>query len=254
MLLCGTTLDRRCPFDRGSRTPAMDIEAQKRAAAARALDFVRSGMRLGLGTGSTARPFVELLAERVRAGLDVVAVPTSEETRAQAERLGVPLTTLDETPELDMTVDGADEIAPDLSLIKGGGGALLREKIVAQASTRIVVIADESKWVPMLGRFPLPVEVVPFGLAATRRAVEAASAVAGSPGPALLRRCKDGHAFVTDGGHWILDAALERIPDPAALALQLSAIAGVVEHGLFIALAQTAVLAGRDGVRVVERR
>src|SRR5947208_13248113 len=104
MLLCGTTLDRRCPFDRGSRVPAMDIEAQKRAAAARALDFVRSGMRLGLGTGSTARPFVELLAERVRAGLDVVAVPTSEETRAQAERLGVPLTTLDETPELDMTV------------------------------------------------------------------------------------------------------------------------------------------------------
>ena len=116
------------------------------------------------------------------------------------------------------------------------------------------VIADESKWVPVLGRFPLPVEVVPFGLAATRRAVEAASAVAGSPGPALLRRGKDGHAFVTDGGHWILDAALERIPDPAALALQLSAIAGVVEHGLFIALAQTAVLAGRDGVRVVERR
>jgi ribose 5-phosphate isomerase A len=232
----------------------MNIDAQKRAAAARALDFVRSGMRLGLGTGSTARPFVELLAERVRAGLDVVAVPTSEETRAQAERLGVPLTTLDETPELDMTVDGADEIAPDLTLIKGGGGALLREKIVAQASTHMVVIADESKWVPMLGHFPLPVEVVPFGLAATRRAVEAASAVAGSPGPALLRRGKDGHAFVTDGGHWILDAALERIPDPAALALQLSAIAGVVEHGLFIALAQTAVLAGRDGVRVVERR
>src|SRR5205085_3497181 len=210
MLLCGTTLDRRCPFDRGSRTPAMDIEAQKRAAAARALDFVRSGMRLGLGTGSTARPFVELLAERVRAGLNIVAVPTSEVTRADAQRLGVPLTTLDETPALDMTVDGADEIGPDLSLIKGGGGALLREKIVAQASTRMVVIADESKWVPVLGRFPLPVEVVPFGLAATRRAVEAASAVAGSPGPALLRRDKNGHAFVTDGGHWILDAALER--------------------------------------------
>src|SRR5438874_7067620 len=147
----------------------MDIEAQKRAAAARALDFVRPGMRLGLGTGSTARPFVELLAERVRAGLDVVAVPTSEETRAQAERLGVPLTTLDETPGLDMTVDGADEIAPDLSLIKGGGGALLREKIVAQASTRMVVIADSTKWVEVLGRFPLPIEVVPFGLAATQR-------------------------------------------------------------------------------------
>src|SRR5882672_3455604 len=232
----------------------MDIEAQKRAAAARALEFVRPGMRLGLGTGSTARPFVELLAERVRAGLDVVAVPTSEETRAQADRLGVPLTTLDETPELDMTVDGADEIAPDLTLIKGGGGALLREKIVASASARMVVIADESKWVPVLGRFPLPVEVVPFGLAATRRAVEAACAAAGSPGPALLRRGKDGHAFVTDGGHWILDAALERIPDPAGLAQRLAAIAGVVEHGLFVGLAQTAVLAGDEGVRVVERR
>ena len=232
----------------------MDIEAQKRAAAARALEFVRPGMRLGLGTGSTARPFVELLAERVRAGLDVVGVPTSEATRAQAERLGVPLTTLDETPELDMTVDGADEIAPDLSLIKGGGGALLREKIVASASARMVVIADESKWVATLGRFPLPVEVVPFGLAATRRAVEAASAAAGAPGPALLRRGKDGHAFVTDQGHWILDAALERISDPKALADRLAAIAGVVEHGLFIGLAQIAVLAGADGVRVVERR
>jgi ribose 5-phosphate isomerase A len=230
----------------------MDIDAQKRAAAARALDFVRPGMRLGLGTGSTARPFVELLAERVRAGLNVVAVPTSEETRAQAERLGLPLTTLDETPELDLTVDGADEIAPDLTLIKGGGGALLREKIVASASARMVVIADESKWVSVLGRFPLPVEVVPFGLAATRRAVEAACAAAGSPGPALLRCGKDGHAFVTDGGHWILDAALERISDPAALAQRLAAIAGVVEHGLFVGLAQTAVLAGPEGVRVVE--
>jgi ribose 5-phosphate isomerase A len=232
----------------------MDIDAQKRAAAARALDFVRPGMRLGLGTGSTARPFVELLAERVRAGLNVVAVPTSEETRAQAERLGVPLTTLDEMPVLDMTVDGADEIAPDLTLIKGGGGALLREKIVASASARMVVIADESKWVPVLGRFPLPIEVVPFGFAVTHRAVEAACAAAGSPGPARLRRGKDGHAFVTDGGHWILDAALQLIPDPAALAQRLSAIAGVVEHGLFVGLAQTAVLAGDAGVRVVERR
>ena len=231
----------------------MDIDAQKRAAAARALDFVRPCMRLGLGTGSTARPFVELLAERVRAGLNVVAVPTSEATRAQAERLGVPLTTLDETPELDMTVDGADEIAPDLTLIKGGGGALLREKIVASASARMVVIADESKWVSVLGRFPLPVEVVPFGLAATRRAVEAACAAVATPGPALLRRGKNGHAFVTDSGHWILDAALERILDPTTLAQRLSAIAGVVEHGLFVALAQTAIVAGPEGVRVVER-
>src|SRR5262245_41109006 len=125
----------------------MDIEAQKRQAAARALDWVRPGMRLGLGTGSTARHFVDLLGARVRAGLDVIGVPTSEATRRQAEGLGVPLTTLDETPVLDFTVDGADEVAPDLTLIKGGGGALLREKIVAASSARMVVIADESKWV-----------------------------------------------------------------------------------------------------------
>ena len=210
-------------------------------------------MRLGLGTGSTARHFIELLAERVRSGLDVVGVATSEATRAEAERLGVPLTTLDETPALDLTVDGADEIAPDLSLIKGGGGALLREKIVAAASARMIVIADESKWVPVLGQFPLPIEVVPFGLAATRRAVEAAAAAAGAPGLALLRRDKDGHAFVTDGGHWILDAALGRITDPKALADRLSPIPGVVEHGLFIGLAQAAILAGPSGIRIVER-
>src|SRR5947209_6767874 len=149
----------------------MDIEAQKRQAAAVAVEWVRPGMRLGLGTGSTAKHFVELLAERVRGGLRVVGVPTSETTRVQAESLGVPLTTLDETPQLDLTVDGADEIGPDLTLIKGGGGALLREKIVASASASMIVIADDSKWVSTLGRFPLPIEVVPFGLAATRLAV-----------------------------------------------------------------------------------
>src|ERR1700684_321251 len=164
----------------------MDVEAEKRAAAARAVDFVRPGMRLGLGTGSTARHFVDLLGERVRAGLDVVAVPTSEATRALADRLGIALTTLDETFELDLTVDGADEIAPDLTLIKGGGGALLREKIVASASAQMVVIADQSKWVAVLGHFPLPVEIVPFGAEATRRAVEAAAAETGCPGPAVL--------------------------------------------------------------------
>src|SRR5499427_8470567 len=230
----------------------MDVDAQKRAAAAGALEFVRPGMRLGLGSGSTAKHFVELLAERVRAGLDVIAVPTSEGTRSDAERLGVPLTSLDEMPQLDLTVDGADEIAHDLSLIKGGGGALLREKIVASASARMIVIADESKWVSALGRFPLPVEVVPFGLGATRRAVEAAAA--GCAGPALLRRAKDGHAFVTDSGHWILDAAFERIADPKSLAERLDGITGVVEHGLFIGLAHAAVVAGSSGVRVVERR
>jgi ribose 5-phosphate isomerase A len=231
----------------------MDIEAQKRAAAARALEFVRPGMRLGLGTGSTARHFVELLGERVRAGFDILTVPTSEATRSDAERLAIPLSTLDETPALDLTVDGADEIGPDLTLIKGGGGALLREKIVAQASARMIVIADDSKWVAALGRFPLPIEVVPFGLAATQRAVAVACAAAGSPGPAQLRRGKDGHAFVTDGGHWILDASLGRISNPRELADRLAAIAGVVEHGLFISLAQTAVLVGAQGVRVVER-
>jgi ribose 5-phosphate isomerase A len=232
---------------------AMDLDAQKRAAAARALEFVRPGMRLGLGTGSTAKHFVELLAERVRNGLDVIAVPTSEATRSDAERLGVPLATLDQTPRLDLTVDGADEIDPDLSLIKGGGGALLREKIVASSSARMIVIADESKWVATLGRYPLPIEVVPFGLAAIRQAIEAAAAAAGCAGPVGIRRAKDGHAFVTDGGHWILDAAFERIPAPKSLADRLDSIAGVVEHGLFIALAHTAVIAGANGVRVVER-
>ena len=232
----------------------MDLEDQKRAAAARALEFVRPGMRLGLGSGSTAKHFVELLAQRVRGGLDVITVATSETTHSDAERLGILLTSLDETPQLDLTVDGADEIAPDLSLIKGGGGALLREKIVASASARMIVIADESKWVSSLGRFPLPVEVVPFGLGATRRAIEAAVAAVGCTGPALLRRAKDGHAFVTDGGHWILDAALERIADPKSLAERLDGIAGVVEHGLFIGLAHAAIIAGPSGVRVIERR
>jgi ribose 5-phosphate isomerase A len=231
----------------------MDVEAQKRAAAARAVEFVRPGMRLGLGTGSTAKHFVDLLGERVRGGLDVIAVPTSEATRAQAERLGIPLTTLDETPELDLTIDGADEIAPDLTLIKGGGGALLREKIVAAASAKMLVIADQSKWVAMLGRFPLPVEIAPFGAAATRRAVEAATAAAGCPGATMLRKGSNGHAFVTDGGHWLLDAQLQRIPDPQTLAARLSAVPGVMEHGLFIGLAGTAIVAGPDGVRLIER-
>jgi ribose 5-phosphate isomerase A len=232
---------------------ALDVETQKRAAAASAIELVRSGMRLGLGTGSTARHFVELLGERVRGGLNISAVPTSEATRAQAERLGIALTTLDETPELDLTVDGADEIAPDLNLIKGGGGALLREKVVAAASTTMVVIADESKWVGKLGRFPLPIEIVPFGATVTQRAVERVAAEAGCPGPAPLRRTQNGHAFVTDGGHWLIDAQLQRIADPLDLAARLSVIPGVMEHGLFIGLARTAIIAGPAGVRIVER-
>ncbi len=232
----------------------MDVEAQKRAAAARALEFIQPGMRLGLGTGSTAKHLVDLLGERVRAGLKVVAVPTSEATRAQAAQAGIALTTLDETPALDLTIDGADEIAPDLTLIKGGGGALLREKIVAAASARMIVIADESKCVSILGRFPLPIEIVPFGSAATHRAVEAAAAAAGCTGGAVLRKGRNGHAFVTDSGHWILDAQLQRIADPAELAARLCAVPGVMEHGLFIGIAQAAIVAGPNGVRLVERR
>jgi ribose 5-phosphate isomerase A len=209
-------------------------------------------MRIGLGTGSTAKYFVEQIGERVRSGLKIVAVPTSEATLADAQRCGIELTTLDETPELDLTVDGADEIGPDLSLIKGGGGALLREKIVATASARLIVIADRSKLVATLGRFPLPIEVVPFGLAATERAIQRAISAVQQPGPLTLRRRKDGHPFVTDGGHWILDAALDRVDEPPALAHALSGVAGVVEHGLFVGLAHMAIIGGRDGVEIVD--
>jgi len=230
------------------------MDGLKRQAAARALEHVRDGMRLGLGTGSTAKHFVELLGERVRAGLAVIGVPTSEATRTDAVRCGIPLTTLDDIDRLDLTVDGTDEIDPSLNLIKGGGGALLREKIVAAASDRMIVIADDTKSVDVLGRFPLPVEVVPFGLAATRRAMARAFAESGVSGQMVLRKGQDGHVFVTDGGHWIVDAHLGRIPDASRLAGLLTSIPGVVEHGLFIGLASTAVLAGSQGIRVVERR
>ncbi len=231
----------------------VDIDGLKRQAAARALDHVRDGMKLGLGTGSTAKHFVELLGEKVRSGLKVVGVPTSETTRAQAAAAGVPLTTLDEIDRLDLTVDGADEINPSLDLIKGGGGALLREKIVASASDRMIVIADESKWVDCLGLYPLPVEVIPFGLAATQRAMADAFVRSGVSGQMVLRKASDGHVFVTDGGHWIVDVRLGEIQDAPRLAGFLSAIPGVVEHGLFIGLASTAILAGAQGIRVIER-
>jgi len=231
----------------------VDMEALKRQVAARALEQVQGGMKLGLGTGSTARHFVDLLGEKVRAGMNVVGVPTSEATRAQAEACGIALTTLDDIDRLDLTVDGADEIAPDLTLIKGGGGALLHEKIVAVASRRMVVIADSSKLVGTLGRFPLPIEVVPFGLGATEREIRAAIAASGDVGALTLRRDKAGHAFVTDSGHFLIDAALQRIGDPRSLGARLAAIPGVVEHGLFIDLAGTAVIAGPEGRRVIER-
>ena len=228
------------------------MDELKRQAAVRALEQVRDGMKLGLGTGSTAKHFVDLLGERVRAGLKVIGVPTSEVTRAQAERCGIRLTTLDDIDRLDLTVDGADEIDPALNVIKGGGGALLREKIVAAASDRMIVIADESKWVDVLGRFPLPVEVVPFGLAATQRAMVKAFADSGVSGQMVVRSGKDGHVFVTDGGHWIVDAHLGRIADAPRLAGLLNAIPGVVEHGLFIGLVSMAILAGAQGIRAVE--
>ncbi|KPH80690.1 ribose-5-phosphate isomerase RpiA [Bosea vaviloviae] len=223
----------------------------KKLAAARALELVRPGMRLGLGTGSTAKHFVDMLGARVADGLDVVCVSTSEVTEAQARALGIPMSTLEETPELDLTIDGADEVDGELRLIKGGGAALLREKIVASASARMVVIADDSKLVTQLGRFPLPIEIVPFGLEVTRRAVMAAIASVGSAGELVLRRKADGTVLVTDGGHYILDAHLGAIAQPEALAAALARIPGVVEHGLFLGLATAAILASATGLTIV---
>ncbi len=230
----------------------MSLEPLKREAAARAVALVTNGMRLGLGTGSTAKHFVDLLAERIRnEGLVVVGVPTSEATRLQAESLGVPLTTLDETPELDLTVDGTDEVDPQLRLIKGGGAAHLREKIVASASKRLIVIADETKEVETLGRFKLPIEVIPFGLGATRRKIEAAMAAAGCKGPLVMRLRADGQPLRTDSGNFVLDADLGRIPDPEGLADRLDRVPGVVEHGLFIGLCSAAILATSAGIKVL---
>lgn len=229
---------------------SVDPRQLKIAAAAEALTHVKSGMKLGIGTGSTAEEFVRLLAVKVAEGFEIIGVPTSERTAALCAELGVPLTTLEETPHLDLTIDGADELDGDLSLIKGGGGALLREKIVAAASDAMIVIADESKVVDTLGRFPLPVEVNRFGLAATKLAIEKAIAGLGLEAPLNLRM-KDGEIFVTDGGHYILDASFGRIPDTKALSDALFAIPGVVEHGLFIGLARAAIVAGTSGIRTL---
>jgi ribose 5-phosphate isomerase A len=226
----------------------MTADDLKRAAGERAAALVLEGARVGLGTGSTAAEFVRALGRRVRAGLNVSGVPTSEATRELAEREGIRVTTLDETPELDLTVDGADEIDGELRLIKGGGGALLREKIVAAASRRMIVVADASKQVATLGRFPLPIEVVPFGLEATRKQVLAALRNSDCVGELRLRRAANGGAFVTDGGHYILDADLGRIRDPAALATALTTVPGVVEHGLFLGLAHGAIIASSAGL------
>ena len=229
----------------------MSSDDMKRQAAERALALVTSGMKLGLGTGSTAAIFVELLAAKVRQGLMVQCVPTSEATRIQAERLGIPVTTLEVLPRLDLTVDGADEIDPELRLIKGGGGALLREKIVASASNRFAVIADSTKVVPVLGRFPLPVEVVNFGLRSTIMHISAQAEDIGCMGEIKVRLRGDGGAFVTDSGNLILDCEFGRIEDPELLADALQIIPGVVEHGLFLGLADVAFVAGPRGVEEI---
>ena len=234
-----------------NRGSALMSDEWKKQAAEAALAHVCGGMKLGLGTGSTAAHFIDGLAERVRAGLDVLAVPTSEQTARQATQAGIELSTLDETPRLDLTIDGADEIGPGLVLIKGGGGALLREKIVAYASERMLVIADESKVVNALGAFPLPIEVVSFGLAATRIAIETAAGRLGLAGELMLRQ-HDGRTFQTDSGNFVLDASFGPISDPQALASALAAIPGVVEHGLFIGLASSALVAGAGGVREIK--
>ena len=228
----------------------MDARQMKIEAARAALTYVESGMRLGIGTGSTAEEFVRLLAEKVASGLTIAGVPTSERTAKLCNELGVPLKSLDELPELDLTIDGADQVDGALTLIKGGGGALLREKIVAASSARMIVIADESKIVQTLGAFPLPIEVNPFGLASTRILIEKAASRLGLSGALNLRRSGD-VTFVTDGGHFILDASFGRIPDAEALSNELNSIPGVVEHGLFINMATLAIIAGPAGARTL---
>ena len=231
----------------------MTSDDWKQQAAERALTLVEDGMTLGLGTGSTAARFVDLVGQKVKAGLRVRCVPTSEATRVQAERLGIPLITLDQQPFLDITVDGADELDGELRLIKGGGGALLIEKIVATASGRMVVIADASKQVETLGRFPLPVEIVRFGFGATRNMIEVLAADAGCRGEIKQRMRPDGQPFVTDSGNFILDCAFGRIEEPEALDEALKLIPGVVENGLFLGIADAAIVAGPDGVVMLER-
>jgi len=228
----------------------MTPDEAKRAAAQRALELVKPGMRLGLGTGTTATHFVALLGEKVQAGFDVLCVPTSERTRAQAAALSIPLATIDECPELDLTVDGADEFDLQLRLVKGGGGAHLREKIVATASKRMVVIVDQSKKVATLGKFPLPVELTPFGLKVTMAAMARAAKAAGCEGKIETRKNPSGHAYISDNGNYIVDCFFGAIPDPEALAAGFVAIPGVIEHGLFLGIATGIISAGENGLEI----
>jgi len=228
-----------------------DQNALKRAVAAKALDYVTDGMKLGLGSGSTAEIFVELLA--ARAFKNLTCVPTSEKTAALARKLGLTLAALDDTAPLDLTIDGADEADRDLNLIKGGGGMLLREKIVAAASKQMVVIADASKLVARLGKFPLPVEVAAFGHKSTAARLATALTALGYANVPMTLRQQGGATFKTDGGNVIYDIAFGAIRNAPQLAAALSAVPGVVEHGLFIGIATTVLLEGPGGTQIIER-
>jgi len=230
----------------------MSIDDYKRAAALKALEYVTDGMRLGIGTGSTADHFTRALGDAVARGLKVIGVATSVRTEILARKCGIPLVDIDAAMSLDLTVDGADEIDSGLRLIKGGGGALLREKITAAASNRVLIIADEAKLVPELGLFPLPVEVSPFAWKTTARRIRDNLSRFDVGNVAIaLRRTAEHSTFVTDGGHYIVDCDLKRIGDPDGLAAFLKGVPGVMEHGLFIGLASAAIIGGADGVRIV---
>ena len=222
-------------------------DAEKEAAARASLRFIQSGQVVGLGTGSTAAYFIRLLAEKVKNGLRVRGIPTSVRSKELAESLGIPLTTLDECQEIDVTVDGADEVDPELRLIKGGGGALLREKIIASATKNLVIVADVSKRVPVLGKFPLPVEVIQFAQALV------AKRIANLGAEVRLRRASDGNPFVTDEHNHILDCHFGEIRDADVLARHLSDMPGVVEHGLFIGMASTVLLANGSDIMELHR-
>ncbi len=230
----------------------MSADLAKFNAAQAALEYVKDGMIVGLGTGSTSAHFVRLLGERVRQGLHVKGVPTSEATRNLAEQAGVPLLDVSQVTSIDIDVDGADEIDPSFRLIKGGGGALLREKIVAAASKQMIVIADETKWVDTLGAFPLPVEVTRFGFALTAQRIREALRETECAGHEVVLRVsgKANEPVITDGGNYIVDAHAVRIVDAETLAARLQSIPGVVEHGLFIGLANTAILGKAKGAEV----
>jgi len=235
-------------------TELSKADQAKRHAALAALDLVEPGMRLGLGTGSTAAIFVRLLGERVAAGLDVVGTPTSEATDRLAREVGVRIVPPDQLDGIDLTIDGADEFDPELRLIKGGGAALLREKIIADASVRMVVIADLAKEVKQLGAFPLPIEVNPFGAETTRRRIHDEAAKLGlADAPSSWRMATGESLLRTDGGHMILDLKCGAIPDADALGAALDRIPGVVEHGLFIGMADVVIVGEEAGARLVKR-